>query len=210
MTRRVLAPVGPAPGPWLSCADWEVCGSCARLLGMSGAGGLCTPAGGKPAHGLGGRRHVRTHWGREEACARTLGQGRGRAACASPAPPHRSLLSLFQVHPEGKFVVDVDKNIDINDVSTRPLGEPSPRSSAPSAGGRGRRLGSSCLPLYLSSPACWGQQRLMLPSDQLLLSRPGGFCGPRPCPSSCPKSQLLLGRCPSWGAASAAAPASWC
>lgn len=23
----------------------------------------------------------------------------------------------FQVHPEGKFVVDVDKNIDINDVS---------------------------------------------------------------------------------------------
>lgn len=24
---------------------------------------------------------------------------------------------LFQVHPEGKFVVDVDKNIDINDVS---------------------------------------------------------------------------------------------
>lgn len=26
------------------------------------------------------------------------------------------LLSL-QVHPEGKFVVDVDKNIDINDVS---------------------------------------------------------------------------------------------
>lgn len=23
-----------------------------------------------------------------------------------------------QVHPEGKFVVDVDKNIDINDVST--------------------------------------------------------------------------------------------
>lgn len=24
---------------------------------------------------------------------------------------------VFQVHPEGKFVVDVDKNIDINDVS---------------------------------------------------------------------------------------------
>lgn len=24
---------------------------------------------------------------------------------------------LLQVHPEGKFVVDVDKNIDINDVS---------------------------------------------------------------------------------------------
>lgn len=24
-----------------------------------------------------------------------------------------------QVHPEGKFVVDVDKNIDINDVSIR-------------------------------------------------------------------------------------------
>lgn len=23
----------------------------------------------------------------------------------------------LQVHPEGKFVVDVDKNIDINDVS---------------------------------------------------------------------------------------------
>lgn len=25
--------------------------------------------------------------------------------------------AAFQVHPEGKFVVDVDKNIDINDVS---------------------------------------------------------------------------------------------
>lgn len=25
--------------------------------------------------------------------------------------------TAFQVHPEGKFVVDVDKNIDINDVS---------------------------------------------------------------------------------------------
>jgi len=25
---------------------------------------------------------------------------------------------LVKVHPEGKFVVDVDKNIDINDVST--------------------------------------------------------------------------------------------
>lgn len=24
---------------------------------------------------------------------------------------------ILQVHPEGKFVVDVDKNIDINDVS---------------------------------------------------------------------------------------------
>lgn len=23
----------------------------------------------------------------------------------------------FQVHPEGKFVVDIDKNIDINDVT---------------------------------------------------------------------------------------------
>lgn len=29
---------------------------------------------------------------------------------------HKPLLFL-QVHPEGKFVVDVDKNIDINDVS---------------------------------------------------------------------------------------------
>lgn len=29
----------------------------------------------------------------------------------------RTSLPLFQVHPEGKFVVDVDKNIDINDVS---------------------------------------------------------------------------------------------
>lgn len=29
---------------------------------------------------------------------------------------HR-LSNYFQVHPEGKFVVDVDKNIDINDVS---------------------------------------------------------------------------------------------
>lgn len=28
-----------------------------------------------------------------------------------------SLCNYFQVHPEGKFVVDVDKNIDINDVS---------------------------------------------------------------------------------------------
>lgn len=28
---------------------------------------------------------------------------------------HKPLF--FQVHPEGKFVVDVDKNIDINDVS---------------------------------------------------------------------------------------------
>lgn len=27
------------------------------------------------------------------------------------------LSKYFQVHPEGKFVVDVDKNIDINDVS---------------------------------------------------------------------------------------------
>lgn len=27
------------------------------------------------------------------------------------------LCPNFQVHPEGKFVVDVDKNIDINDVS---------------------------------------------------------------------------------------------
>lgn len=27
------------------------------------------------------------------------------------------LTAVFQVHPEGKFVVDVDKNIDINDVS---------------------------------------------------------------------------------------------
>lgn len=27
------------------------------------------------------------------------------------------LSNYFQVHPEGKFVVDVDKNIDINDVS---------------------------------------------------------------------------------------------
>ena len=26
-------------------------------------------------------------------------------------------LQSTQVHPEGKFVVDVDKNIDINDVS---------------------------------------------------------------------------------------------
>uniref|UniRef100_A0A452HDY2 AAA+ ATPase domain-containing protein n=1 Tax=Gopherus agassizii TaxID=38772 RepID=A0A452HDY2_9SAUR len=32
--------------------------------------------------------------------------------------PHpRGLCSVFQVHPEGKFVVDVDKNIDINDVT---------------------------------------------------------------------------------------------
>lgn len=28
-----------------------------------------------------------------------------------------TLSNYFQVHPEGKFVVDVDKNIDINDVS---------------------------------------------------------------------------------------------
>ncbi len=28
-------------------------------------------------------------------------------------------LCHFQVHPEGKFVVDVDKNIDINDVSVK-------------------------------------------------------------------------------------------
>lgn len=29
----------------------------------------------------------------------------------------------FQVHPEGKFVVDVDKNIDINDVSVQGMWE---------------------------------------------------------------------------------------
>ena len=29
----------------------------------------------------------------------------------------KSFLSSFQVHPEGKFVVDLDKNIDINDVT---------------------------------------------------------------------------------------------
>ena len=26
-------------------------------------------------------------------------------------------MYIFQVHPEGKFVVDLDKNIDINDVT---------------------------------------------------------------------------------------------
>lgn len=34
--------------------------------------------------------------------------------------------AAFQVHPEGKFVVDVDKNIDINDVSVLVLWEGMP------------------------------------------------------------------------------------
>ena len=29
----------------------------------------------------------------------------------------KNLDAKWQVHPEGKFVVDVDKNIDINDVT---------------------------------------------------------------------------------------------
>ena len=32
-------------------------------------------------------------------------------------PYIRNILAFFQVHPEGKFVVDLDKNIDINDVT---------------------------------------------------------------------------------------------
>lgn len=51
--------------------------------------------------------------------------------------------AAFQVHPEGKFVVDVDKNIDINDVSVL-----------------GTWLGPSCpLPAMgtLSSPLLWRQ-----------------------------------------------------
>ncbi|XP_065507004.1 26S proteasome regulatory subunit 8 isoform X1 [Caloenas nicobarica] len=50
---------------------------------------------------------------------------------------------LVKVHPEGKFVVDVDKNIDINDVSVL-----------------GTRLGPACpLPAVgtLSSPLLWRQ-----------------------------------------------------
>lgn len=44
-------------------------------------------------------------------------------ACGCPLSrefPRKQLPRVsapFQVHPEGKFVVDVDKNIDINDVS---------------------------------------------------------------------------------------------
>ncbi len=30
---------------------------------------------------------------------------------------HKFCHLVFQVHPEGKFVVDLDKNIDINDVT---------------------------------------------------------------------------------------------
>lgn len=41
----------------------------------------------------------------------------GCPSARNPQGNDSGAFAPFQVHPEGKFVVDVDKNIDINDVS---------------------------------------------------------------------------------------------